>query len=487
MVVKSLFKSLVVTVCLMTSVTLGQQTARDYSKGPLRVHPTNPRYFSDGTQNPDGSLRAVYLAGSHTWNNLVDIGSADPPQAFDFNAYLDFLARHDHNFIRMWAWDSTTWDLSSSRSWTELQGILSSQPQPWLRSGGGMALDGKPKFDLEEFDPEYFERLRARVKAAGERGIYVSVMLFEGWGLMHGNARSAASAGWAWRSHPFHPSNNVNGVNADIAAEAVKGPVHRLGNQAANEIQAAYIRKVVDTVNEFDNVLYEVINEGGDQEWDWWVAKTIQDYERTKGKQHPVGITGHGAERLASMLASPAEWVSPGRADGYAEDPPAWNENKVSLLDTDHIWGIGGSDAWVWKSFLRGHNPLFMDPYENHVLGKGRPDQWDPVRLALGVTQKLAKRIDLARLTPSPGLSSTKYCLAAPGQEYLVYQSESGEFSVNMVAENYALEWIVPTNGSIPSTGFIKSTGGNQTFTAPFSGPAVLHLNVAGVLPGTPR
>ncbi len=25
-------------------------------------------------------------------------------------------------------------------------------------------------------------------------------------------------------------------------------------------IQAAYIRKVVDTVNEFDNVLYEVIN-----------------------------------------------------------------------------------------------------------------------------------------------------------------------------------------------------------------------------------
>ena len=33
--------------------------------GPLRVHPTNPRYFSDG------SGKAVYLTRSHTWTNLL--------------------------------------------------------------------------------------------------------------------------------------------------------------------------------------------------------------------------------------------------------------------------------------------------------------------------------------------------------------------------------------------------------------------------------
>jgi hypothetical protein len=59
-----------------------------------------------------------------------------------------------------------------------------------------------------------------------------------------------------------------------------------------------------------------------EKEWDWWVVITIRERERTKPRQHPVGITGHGAERLASMLASPADWISPGRADGYAEDPP---------------------------------------------------------------------------------------------------------------------------------------------------------------------
>ena len=36
------------------------------AKGPLRVHPDNPRYFTDGTRAPDGSLKAVYLTGSHT-------------------------------------------------------------------------------------------------------------------------------------------------------------------------------------------------------------------------------------------------------------------------------------------------------------------------------------------------------------------------------------------------------------------------------------
>ena len=82
---------------------------------------------------------------------------------------------------------------------------------------------------------------------------------------------------------------------------------------------------MVDTLNDLDNVLYEVINEGGEQEWNGWVIGTVQEYQQTKPKQHPIGNTGHGAERLASMLASPADWISPGRADGFAEDPPALN------------------------------------------------------------------------------------------------------------------------------------------------------------------
>src|SRR5258705_2445200 len=100
--------------------------------GPLRVHPTNPRYFTDGAKNPDGSLRAVYLTGAHTWNNLVDMGRDDPPERFDFDAYLDFLERHGHNFIRLWACDSTTCD---TRANGDLDNDFVHQvvPLPWAR------------------------------------------------------------------------------------------------------------------------------------------------------------------------------------------------------------------------------------------------------------------------------------------------------------------------------------------------------------------
>ncbi|MDW8026480.1 MAG: hypothetical protein RMK18_11550, partial [Armatimonadota bacterium] len=99
-------------------------------KSPLRVHPQNPRYFTD-----DGK-RAIYLTGSHTWSDLQDMGPTDPPPKFDFNAYLDFLVQHNHNFIRLWRWEVPRYRYG--------QGSLSfCEPHPWARTGPGLARDGK--------------------------------------------------------------------------------------------------------------------------------------------------------------------------------------------------------------------------------------------------------------------------------------------------------------------------------------------------------
>lgn len=445
--------------------------------GPLRVHPSNSRYFTAGEKLPDGSLKPVYLTGAHTWNNLVDMGRSDPPEAFDFRGYLDFLEKHQHNFIRLWAWDSTTWNTRANGSLGK-DFVHHVAPLPWARTGPGLAIDGKPKFDLQRFDPAYFDRLRTRVSDAGKRGIYVSVMLFEGWGLFHGNRGRQSGDGWAWRSHPFNPSNNINGIRPK-QSDALSGRVHTRSDPPVNEVQAAYIRKVVDTVNDLDNVLYEVINEGGEKEWDWWVVQTIRELQRTKPKQHLIGITGHGAEKLRDMLASPADWISPGRVDGYAEDPPAWNEAKVSLLDTDHIWGVGGNVAWVWKSFLRGHNPIFMDPYDGSVLGKpAESGKWDAIRRALGHTRRWAERVNLAAMTPQPKLSSTGYCLANAGKEYLVYQPAGGAaFTTQTEAGSYQYEWIKTDNNETGPNGKTESAGKGQEFKPPFDGPALLYLS----------
>jgi len=75
-------------------------------KGPLRVHLGNPRYFT-----VDGE-RAVYLAVSHVWCNLQDMGPTDPPLLFDFEAYLDSLKKLKRNLA-----------LAGKRSSCRLQGM----------------------------------------------------------------------------------------------------------------------------------------------------------------------------------------------------------------------------------------------------------------------------------------------------------------------------------------------------------------------------
>jgi hypothetical protein len=70
--VVSLWLTFVALVCL----TAGDGGVSTNAKGPLRVHPKNPRYFTDGTG------RAVYLTGSHTWDNLC---LAKLPVAFAAN------------------------------------------------------------------------------------------------------------------------------------------------------------------------------------------------------------------------------------------------------------------------------------------------------------------------------------------------------------------------------------------------------------------
>jgi hypothetical protein len=176
------------------------------------------------------------------------------------------------------------------------------------------------------------------------------------------------------------------------------------------------------------------------------------------------------------MLSSPADWLSPGKNDGYGEDAPAWSGDKVSLLDTDHIWGTGGNPQWVWKAFVRGHNPIFMDPYDHAVLARGSPDDWNPLRRAMGIARRLAQRIDLAQMAPNGDLASSKYCLASPGSEYVVYLPSGGKVEVDLsaAAGRLTIEWIHPTEGTIHPAG--ETAGGKVTFQSPLSGDAVLYL-----------
>jgi hypothetical protein len=118
-----------------------------------------------------------------------------------------------------------------------------------------------------------------------------------------------------------------------------------------------------------------------------------------------------------------------------------------------------------------------MDPYDGSVLGKVGDKQWEPIYRALGQTRRFAERVNLAQMTPRNELSSTNYCLAAPGAEYLIYIPEGGSATVDLSASKGELdvEWFDPTQEKTSSA---KPTqgGAKQKFQAPFDGPAVIYL-----------
>ena len=75
------------------------------------------------------------------------------------------MAKLNHNFMRMWTWELVSWDTKANGEGKH----HTSAPQPYARTGPGMALDGKPKFDLTKFDPAYFDRLAAAGGAGPRR------------------------------------------------------------------------------------------------------------------------------------------------------------------------------------------------------------------------------------------------------------------------------------------------------------------------------
>jgi len=418
--------------------------------GLLTVDPAKPRYFIDS------SGTAVYLSGAHLNNNLID--RSDKP-ILDFSAYLDFLQRHNLNFVRLWVWEQAAWTHENAQK-------PEFEPLPYQRTGPGNALDGKIKFDLTRFDQAYFDRLRSRVGEAQARGIYVSVMLFQGFS----SAPKTAKAN-PWPGHPFHRDNNINGIDGDPSGNGSGEEVHSFTVPAITKLQEDYVGKVIDTLNGFDNVLYEISGAApvSSKDWQYHMIDYIKTYEKTKPYRHPVGISSFYRGTAEELFESPADWVL---LSGNNTNPPLAAGDKVIVQDID--FGLLKTQApwqWVWKSFTRGYNPIYMDsdPFN--------PDLNAQVRAALGDAASFSQLLGLSSMAPSSNACSSHYCLVNPGFEYLVYVPSGGPVTIDLSAGkgHFTPNWFSPLTGQNFSAATVRG-GGKVVSTPPFQGEAVLYL-----------
>ncbi len=472
------------------AATSGSQSASDLPhtasvpiKTPLRALAANPNYFTDGTG------KAIYLTGSHTWNSLQDWGTNGSIQPFDFAAYVKMLVKHNHNFTLLWSTELPTFhNLPTTASSPP---DFSVTPHPWQRTGPGKASDGKLKFDLTKFNQAYFDRLRDRVRQLDQAGIYAGVYFFTGEWLLYFR--------FPGDGYPFTGTNNVNGIDdgGGMASVTMSTP------NAITAIQDVYVKKVIDTLNDLPNVLWIVSEEApaGSIWWNNHLIALARTYEIGKPLQHPIGYAAPTGVKDSVIINSDADWIAP--AAKISPTTTCGNGHptcKVNINDSDHSYFGMWNDSeqvnrnYFWINFTNGNQTLFMDPYvvfyprekrnlcptPVNGIGSGPDPRWDNVRKTMGRIRGYADRMNLAAMAPQGKLSSTGHVLASSRgaiPELLVYAPAGGSFTVDLSHSSgrFAVEWMNAATG-VKSVVADVSGGETRTFTPPFAGGAVLYL-----------
>ncbi len=205
---------------------------------------------------------------------------------FDYERYLDDAVAHKMTMTRTFLLfrEQQSARNPSSPAKPESPDYIA----PFPRTGPGKALDGEPIYDLDQWNPEYFERLKRFLSAAAKRHVIVELTIFSN---TYGDS--------VWALNPFRAENN-------------KQHVGRLGWQEYTSLrdpelvrrQIAFARKIVRETSEFENVYYEICNEPGGaipdhpssadvDAWQEEIGRAVRD-EMTKLK-HPHLIAGQQA------------------------------------------------------------------------------------------------------------------------------------------------------------------------------------------------
>jgi hypothetical protein len=235
-------------------------------------------------------------------------------------------------------------------------------------------------------------------------------------------------------------------------------------------------------------VFYEIANELYAPHWQYEMIEFIKRYEKTKPKQHLVLMSAGGRTRTGGWKQMGRDLVVSSPADCFAaagswlsgrykkKDPPANCSSKPGIVDTDH-GAPGSSDiGYVWSPFTRGyHFNLYDKPFEDPGA-EGL--HWRRVRQSVGKAVEYSTELDLANVTPREDLASTRFCLAKPGYQYVVYQPDDGPITVTglRAGTSYYYELYSTEQSKVVTEGYIQVSGSSESFRSMGKG-TVLYLS----------
>ena len=430
---------------------------------PITLNPQNPHYFLY-----KGKPTILITSGEH-YGAVLNLD-------FDYITYLDELKSNGLNLTRTF-----------SGAYAEPMGAFNIAKNtlapaegkficPWQRSDEPGYTNGGNKFDLTKWDENYFIRLKSFISAAQQRGVIVEFSLFCPF---YEEAQ--------WKLSPMNVINNINNVgNVD------RNNVYTLDkNGGLLSIQDVMVRKIVNELKDFDNVIYEICNEpyfgGVTKDWQRHIADVITSTEKDFSSKHL--ITQNIANNFEKII-DPNPEVSVFNFH-YASPPVtvAMNYDLNKVIGDNETGFRGTSDSTYrregWEFILAGgglYNNLDYSFTADNEKGDFVYPSTQPgggsaaLRKQLSYLKNFISQFDFVQMQPdstsASDVSSQKarvHVLSEKGKQYAVYifGGEQTNLSLTLPAGTYQTEWTNTLTEKIEKQETLQSNGEKITITSP--------------------
>ena len=350
------------------------------------------------------------------------------------------------------------------------------------------AQDEDGRFDLDEFNDEYWDRFENFLELTHERGIIVQIEIWATWDHYEDHQ---SLGGWSY--HPFNPDNNItytpdeSGLPTAIdyapTGQPTEHPFFRSvpaldNNELLLEYQRAFVDKLLSYSLEYPHILYCMNNETGEEvAWgDYWI-------EHVRNRADEAGVEVHTTDmrRNEDIRAEDHHYIYD-RPETYTfldiSQNNAWEglgqghyDNIMYVRDyiADHPRPINnnknygaarhGEEESVARfcrivfagcASVRFHRPHPLEDPEIHEtateFGLGLSPR------AQGIIESMrnvADAIEYHRAEPRNDLLSDRedneaYLLAIPGEQYAAYFPDGGSVTLDLSAAEgeFEMRWL---------------------------------------------
>lgn len=436
---------------LLITTTLSAQVK------PISLYPGNAHYFSY-----KGKPTVLITSGEH-------YGAVMNPD-FEYKIYLKTLQKDGLNLTRTMTGayfePAGAFSISKNTMGPEAQKYLC----PWMRAENDL------KFDLEQWNPAYFTRLKDFVSEAQKHGVIVELALF-----------CPFYEEMQWELSPFNIKNNVNNLG-DIP----RTDVYTLDkNKGLLAVQEKMVRKVVDELKGFPNLMYEICNEpyfgGITLEWQEYISKVIVDAEKSFTHKHLITQNiGNGSQKIEN----PNPLVSVFNFH-YATPPTAVTLNyDLNKVIGDNETGFKGQKdstyrKEAWEFILNGGGLFNNLDYSFTTDNEDGTFQYPAAqpgggshayRKQLSYLKKFMESFNFVSLNPDRSIYTgglpkdlTPYVLAESGKQYAFYLMGGKQVTpeLNLPKGVYSVEWLNPLSGKIEKKVKLNHSGGKVKLASP--------------------